>query len=666
MPRLLLPAVLLTLLISAPAKSSAQDASAAPAANPTAEGDRLVSEYFALRTQEIASRTESLLRSVKDWATESVEYRRQLHEMLGLDPLPERTPLNPVVMKTLIRGDFVVENIQFQSSPGLYVTGNLYRPKEVTEPLPTILYVCGHAAVKIDGVSYGNKAHYHHHGVWFARHGYVCLVIDSVQLGEIAGVHHGTYNLGQWWWLSRGYTPAGVEAWNCIRALDYLETRPEVDAKKFGVTGRSGGGAYSWWVSALDPRIQCSVPVAGITDLDDHVVRGCVEGHCDCMFMVNTYRWDYPMVAALVAPRPLLISNTDKDRIFPLEGVVHTYIGARNAYRNAKADAAFGLQITEGGHVDTQELRIHAMVWFDRYLKKTERPITIPAAEVLSPQDLKVFQVLPEDQLNSKVQELFVRTAETPVLPTDQDAWTKLTQSWKRALLDKTFRAWPQDQEVEPLAVQEAKTKSGSTLLQFTSQKPYELAIQSSQPAPQSAASRLEVVGTDDEWQAPLSSGTSDIASFRFAPRGIGPTRWSLDDRKLVQIRRRFYLLGETDDGMRVWDVRRAIRVVREQSKSSASVEIVAKGDAAVWALYASLFEDAPVKLTLTDLPISHMDGPQLLNVLKTLDIPQAVALAADRHQVELIRPELPADARWTFPALVSEKYGMGSLSVTK
>jgi hypothetical protein len=70
----------------------------------------------------------------------------------------------------------------------------------------------------------------------------------------------GTHNLGKWWWLSRGYTSAGVEAWNCIRALDYLETRPEVDKSRFGVTGRSGGGAYSWWIAALDDRIKAAAP----------------------------------------------------------------------------------------------------------------------------------------------------------------------------------------------------------------------------------------------------------------------------------------------------------------------------------------------------------------------------------------------------------------------
>src|SRR5262249_62251603 len=98
--------------------------------------------------------------------------------------------------------------------------------------------------------------------------------------------------------------------------------RPEIDAERIGVTGRSGGGAYSWWITAIDERIKVSVPVAGITDLENHVVDGCVEGHCDCMFMVHTYRWDYPMVAALAAARPLVISSSDKDRIYPVEGGV--------------------------------------------------------------------------------------------------------------------------------------------------------------------------------------------------------------------------------------------------------------------------------------------------------------------------------------------------------
>ncbi|MCP4507687.1 MAG: prolyl oligopeptidase family serine peptidase, partial [Fuerstiella sp.] len=224
------------------------------------------------------------------------------------------------------------EKLHFESMPGLYVTANLYLPAKIDKALPTVLYVCGHARVKEGDVSFGNKTGYQHHGAWFARNGYACLTIDTVQLGEIEGVHHGTYRYDRWWWNARGYTPAGVEAWSCIRALDYLETRSEIDSERIGVTGRSGGGAYSWWIAALDERIKCAIPVAGIATLRNHVVDGCVEGHCDCMYMLNTHRWDYATVAALVAPRPLLISNSDKDRIFPLDGVVKVHRQVRHIY----------------------------------------------------------------------------------------------------------------------------------------------------------------------------------------------------------------------------------------------------------------------------------------------------------------------------------------------
>ena len=87
---------------------------------------------------------------------------------------------------------------------------------------------------------------FQHHGIWFARHGYVCLIIDTIEFGEISGIHHGTHDLGMWYWLSLGYTPAGPEVWNAIRALDYLESRPEVDPRRIALTGISGGGAMTW------------------------------------------------------------------------------------------------------------------------------------------------------------------------------------------------------------------------------------------------------------------------------------------------------------------------------------------------------------------------------------------------------------------------------------
>src|SRR5262249_59663706 len=104
------------------------------------------------------------------------------------------------------------------------------------------------------------KTAFQDHGMWFASNGYVCIVLDTLQLGEIPGVHHGTYGRpwihsksygikdkdaleNRWWWYSAGYTPAGVECWNGVRAIDYLVSRDDVDPERIGVTGISGGGA---------------------------------------------------------------------------------------------------------------------------------------------------------------------------------------------------------------------------------------------------------------------------------------------------------------------------------------------------------------------------------------------------------------------------------------
>ena len=408
----------------------------------TEAGDQMIADYFAAETKKLTNRVLGNVTSVDDWKRRQPELRRQLLDMLGLHPLPKRGELDIVVTGEIKEDTFTVKKLHFQSVPGFYVTANLYEPEKIDDRLPAILYVCGHGKVEENGVSYGNKVHYHHHGSWFARNGYVCLTIDTLQLGEIEGIHHGTYREKMWWWLNRGYTPAGVEAWNCMRAIDFLQTLDNVDPDRIGVTGRSGGGAYSWWIAAIDERIKCAVPVAGITDLQNHVVDGVVEGHCDCMFMVNTYRWDYPVVAALVAPRPLLISNTDRDSIFPLDGVYRTFTKVRDIYDLHGASDKVALHITAGTHKDTQELRMHAFRWLNHHLKGDDALIVTAAEKYFEPEQLRVFAELPRDQINTTIQETFVPVAR-PKMPNDATEWKRMTNEWRAKLLAHTFAGWP-------------------------------------------------------------------------------------------------------------------------------------------------------------------------------------------------------------------------------
>ena len=622
----------------------------------TSHGDRLIEEYFRGQTEALTAACLSEIETLQDWESRRAVYRQQLLEMLGLDPLPESTPLKPVVTGTVKHEDILVENLHFQSLPGLYVTGNLYRPVHQDKPLPAILYVCGHGGVKKNGVSLGNKTHYQHHGAWFARHGYVCLTIDTIQLGELEGIHHGTYREGMWWWNNRGYTPAGVEAWNCVRSLDYLQSRSEVDGQRLGVTGRSGGGAYSWWVAAIDERIKVAVPVAGITSLKNHVVDGCVEGHCDCMYMVNTYRWDYPMVAALVAPRPLLISNTDKDSIFPLDGVIDVHAKARRIYELYGAPQHLGLQITEGPHKDTQELRVHAFRWFNRFLKSSDELLQSPAVPLFEQEQLKVFNELPSDQRVTSIHETFVPVAPDTSLPSSRESLMDAGNEWLQLLREKTFRGWDTDPHAAGFESNRSLNAQGIQLLkvEFIAQPPYQLPIYrlSSEEASHGPAS-IRVL-TQNDWEtissaltipfptefthpSPAPSALADLQTqlasgpiILVLPRGVGPTEWTHDERERTHIRRRFMQLGQTLAGMQIYDVACALKVIQaDPSLRSDRMRLSAQGDAATWALHASLFSSGMTELKFTDLPPHNRTAPDLLNVSRFVELPQLALLAA-------------------------------------
>ena len=164
------------------------------------QGDEMLAKYLERRTVQVEESFLDKVGNKEDWDKHKGEYRKRLGYMLGLSPDRPRTDLKATITGKLEGDGFTVENLHYQSSPSLYVTGNLYLPadRKPGQKFPAILYVCGHGKVKKDGVSYGNKVHYQHHGSWFARHGYVCLTIDTIQLGEIEGLgRSGLHAVGQ-------------------------------------------------------------------------------------------------------------------------------------------------------------------------------------------------------------------------------------------------------------------------------------------------------------------------------------------------------------------------------------------------------------------------------------------------------------------------------------
>src|ERR1043166_7701002 len=353
------------------------------------------------------------------WEAQRGELRQEYLETLGLWPMPERTALQPQVTGVIERDEgFRVEKLHFQSRPHLYVTGNLYLPKEAKAgaKLPAVLYVCGHSGRGRDG----NQTSFQHHGMWFATHGYACLLIDTLQLGEIAAIHHGTYRYGRWWWQARGYTPAAIECWNGIRAIDYLQSRPEVDTNRIAVTGISGGGAATFWISAADERVKIAVPVSGMGDLEDYVGQDVVNGHCDCMFLINAFQWPWTRIAALVAPRPMLFENSGHDTIFPMNGNdrIRARLERLYGFYTNRTDRLFDIGVTPGGHDDKVELRLMAYRWITRFLKGDDAPVTEPDLPKFEGHQLRAFpDQLPADELNTRIDEVFVPIATNQLPP---------------------------------------------------------------------------------------------------------------------------------------------------------------------------------------------------------------------------------------------------------
>ncbi len=578
--------------------------------------DQAIRKYLASQAAQLEKDFLPQVKSAADFEKLRPELRRQYFDMLGLWPIPEKTPLKEAVTGKVEGPGYTIENVHFQSKPGLYVTANLYLPRPAQGRHPAILYASGHSGQGRNG----NKTAFQDHGIWFATHGYVCLVTDTLQLGEIAAIHHGTYRYDRWWWHSRGYTSAGVECWNGVRGVDYLLTRPEVDPERIGATGISGGGAATFWLAAADERVKVAVPVSGMADLGFYVTESGTDGHCDCMFLYNNYRWNWTAIAALVCPRPLQFANSDNDRIFPMSANERAVNRLERLYAHFGASDKVEAMVSVGGHAYRTDLRRAIFEFFNRHLKGDAKAVTDPDMG-LTPDgkqprphaELRVFpedRNIPADQLNTKIDETFVPAAKGD-LPT-----TAGFGAWRKGSLDRlraaTFGAWP------------SASRGVFTHEAFSTEPGIE--IEMSRPAPGNRGEWIVVLNPSDpaDRPPPWLEGLADASRTRLLKPRSGWTRKNPPNT----VERSMALLGMTADSARVWDV---LASASSLGKLDGPVRIIGSGQAGIIAAYAALYEPSIAGVTVVDPPSSHQEGPHFLGVLKVWDIPEALGALAPR-----------------------------------
>lgn len=332
---------------------------------------RMVHEFFVRQVRESGARHVRKLNQLNTKA-DAEQYVRSAQERVrqSFGPEPERTPLNPRVTGTVERETYRIENVIFDSRPGFPVTANLYIPKGQTGPMPAVVGTCGH--------SHNGKAEtaYQSFAQGLARLGYVCLIYDPIGQGERlqyvnedlspkigVGTHEHLHAGNQQFLVGDFF---GMwRAWDGIRALDYLLTRPEVDKDHVGVTGNSGGGTMTTWLCGVEQRWTMAAPSCFVTTFRRNMENELPADTEQCPPQALALDLDHADFLAAMAPKPVIVLAKERD-YFDVRGSEETYNRLRKLYRLLDAEDNVALFVGPTGHGFSEENREAMFSWFNR------------------------------------------------------------------------------------------------------------------------------------------------------------------------------------------------------------------------------------------------------------------------------------------------------------
>jgi dienelactone hydrolase len=300
--------------------------------------------------------------------------RAGLMRLLGTMPVAA-PPLAAERVEHTDLGEVVREKVTYAVEPGERVPAFVFLPKAGPALHPAILCHHQHGGefqVGKDGPAGLGADPNQHYALELARRGYVTIVFDALCFNERQDATHKLRDddyerYEAMYRITEGRSLQGKYVWDARRALDYLETRPEVDVSRLGMVGHSLGGQETLFTTAIDKRIRAAVSSCGFGSL--RTLKRDRINHNYALFVPRlANNGDYGAVLTLIAPRPFFVVARTDDPIFPKDGIEETVAAARPAYAVRGAADRLATFYEPGAHAFSPTMRAAAYAWLDRWL----------------------------------------------------------------------------------------------------------------------------------------------------------------------------------------------------------------------------------------------------------------------------------------------------------
>ena len=624
-------------------------------------------EYVKKKAFEFFKKEEEEKESIK--SIEEFEKRRERIRNYFIDAIGgldiERTDLKPVYTGVIERDSYSIKKVIYQSLPDFYVTANLYMPKNINGKLPAILFACGHWEWAKSCPEYQKVC------IELVNNGFIVLAVDPVGQGERMQYYDRELKRTIIRWGTMEHSYAGLQCtlaganiaryfiWDLIRALDFLESLPEVDSTRIGLTGNSGGGTQSSYMMLVEPRIKVAVPCTYITSREEYMKTGQAHDSEQNIFKAIVMGLNYDDFISCFAPKPVMIGAVDSD-FFCIEGTINSYQRAKKIYNLYGKGEDIKLYIARGTHSYNDELRREAVKWFVRHLKGEE---TVNLAESI--------KIEPEESLKCTISGQVLAEFESArdICKLNYEYFKKNQRRLSdreeiREKLLEVLNLPSEDKPLYPRVIEEGTFNNTGYKKIFMF------------PEKDIATAGVYIDGKDKKrcTLLLLDEGTDGIQKdfdlirrfldegdvYVFDPRGIGSVRcrdinpYRFYDYYGTEYKLNFdsMMLGTSLTALRVFDILRAFEYIRD-IKPDVHLAIGGKGISAIYALFAGVIDRDIEEVYLEDLLYSYEDiisskyyryDPRLevYGIARYFDISDLVASLSDR-KVMIVNPR---DAR--------------------